>query len=106
MTVKTQDGIIIVVTGGEKPHVGAVAIGVPRKSLRDPRVISSDVSVFARTGHRDDVIARDTAGKAAAKLNEFVVVIAGVHVDTATQKEIEMLVSNAKRAVDNILKKL
>jgi hypothetical protein len=36
--LKTFEGLIILATGGEKPHVGAVAIAIPRPSLKNPKM--------------------------------------------------------------------
>jgi len=37
----TKDGLIVSIVGGEKPHAGAVAIGIPRYSLNVPSKISA-----------------------------------------------------------------
>ena len=36
----------VVITGGEIPHLGAVALGIPRPSLRDPAVTNATMSVM------------------------------------------------------------
>jgi len=40
------DDVLVAIWGGEKPHIGAVAVAQPRPSLRDPQVTSSSASVI------------------------------------------------------------
>ena len=40
------DDLVVIVQGGEKPHVGAVAVSIPRPSLADAEETSSSTSVF------------------------------------------------------------
>lgn len=102
----TDDGVIVCVLGGEKPHVGAVAIGVPRPSLRDPSATSATSSVFTLIGHKDDEIARPFAEKFAKRTGQPAVVVAGVHVKKAKKRDIEKLVANANQAAYALLNKL
>jgi hypothetical protein len=102
----TMDGVIVTILGGEKPHVGAVAIGSPRPSLEDPSEFSATTSVFTLVGHKDDEVARPAAEKLAGKLNQTVVVVAGVHVRKANDEDIKKLTCNSKQAVEILLRKL
>jgi hypothetical protein len=102
--VITANGIIALVLGGERPHIGAVAIAVPRASLRDKTKISTTASVITLPAHKDDEIAKPAAERLARELNEVAVVIAGVHVENATDEEIGILISNSKDTIDKILK--
>lgn len=99
----TADGVNIEVLGGEQPHVGAVAFGVPRPSLEDPHKLSSNVTVVPRLGHRDDEIARSAAAHAARKLGVPVVVVVGIHIERARPDEITLLVENGEKALDQLL---
>lgn len=102
----TYDGTVVLILGGEKPHVGAIAIGVPRPSLKKHNKISTTSSVFTLTGHKDDQIARPAAEKLATALKEVVVVVAGIHVEEATKEDIKILVRNSMKAVDKLKKRL
>ncbi|MEW6541705.1 MAG: hypothetical protein AB1402_08860 [Bacillota bacterium] len=99
----TPDGVIVALLGGERPHVGAVALGLPRPSLDDPAKVSSNVAVLPVLGHKDDEVARPAAARAARELNRTVVVVAGLHVDRAGQDDIELLVENAGQALTRLI---
>ena len=102
----TGNGVILSLLGGEKPHVGAVAVSLPRKSLAEARRLSATTSVFTLLGHKEDEIAKPAAEEAARRLNQPVVVVAGMHVDGASRREIERLSSNAMLAVKKFLEEL
>lgn len=99
----TLDGIIVEILGGERPHVGVVALGMPRPSLKDPERVSCNVAVLPVLGHKDDEVARPAAERAARELNQSVVVVAGLHVERAGPDDITLLVKNADRALDILL---
>ncbi len=99
----TPDGVIVELLGGERPHVGAVALGMPRPSLEDPSRVSSNVAVVPVLGHKDDEVARPAAARAAQELNRIVVVVAGLHVDRAGPDDIKLLVKNAGTALDRLI---
>lgn len=85
------EDLVVTIAGGESPHVGSVAMAVPRPSLRDPAVTSATGSVITLVGHKDDELAKPIAEFLAARLGRTVVVVAGVHVDRATLDDIERL---------------
>ncbi|AKX92929.1 hypothetical protein [Neomoorella thermoacetica] len=101
----TGEGLIAHLLGGEKPHVGAVALGIPRPSLRGEGA-SATTSVLTLTGHKDDEVARPAATTLAAACQAPVVVVAGIHLDGATPGELVQLQENARRAVAGVLKYL
>lgn len=98
--------VLVAIWGGEKPHIGAVAMAQPRPSLKDPDVTSSTASVFAYVGHKEDELAKATAEILAAALNTRVVVTAGIHWDNLPKKGIRQIIRNAEILVDMILKKI
>ncbi len=104
--VATGAGVVITLTGGERPHVGAVGLGIPRPSRRDPARTSATSSVLAVTGHRDDELAKPLAELAAARLGQEAVVVVGVHVDGATDEEIARLSENTRQAAELLLAEL
>lgn len=104
--VITAKGVIVTVFGGEEPHVGAVAIAVPRPSLVETNKISSTSSVYTLIGHKDDDIAKPAAGMLARELNEVVVVIVGIHVDDATEEEIKILINNSQKVIEKLLENI
>jgi len=102
----TMDGLIISILGGEKPHVGAVAISIPRPSLKDPSKLSATTSVFTLLGHKDDEVARLASERLAKELNQTVVVVAGVHIEGAENEDIKKLIYNSKQAIEVFLEKI
>ena len=104
--LKTFEGLIILATGGEKPHVGAVAIAIPRPSLKNPKRTSVTTSTFTLVGHKDDEIAKIVAEAIAKEFNEVTVVVAGIHIEKAQEKDINQLVANTKKAVKNLIHEL
>lgn len=102
-TIMTAQGIIVLMFGGEEPHVGSVAIAIPRPSLRDPTRISSTASVYTLVGHKDDEVAKPAAEKLARELNDVVVVIAGIHIEDAAEEEIKILMDNSHKVIEKLL---
>lgn len=96
-------GLSVNCLGGEVPHIGAVAIGIPRASLARPSRRSATTSVFALTGHKDDELARSMASELAQRLGVTAVVVAGVHVARATRSDIAAVLRNAGEAVRAIV---
>ncbi len=91
--------IVAVISGGDRPHVGAVAVAIPRPSLKDGSKTSSTSSVVTLLAHKDDEVARMAAEALASRLNRVVVASAGLHVNKASGADIRKLVQNAKTAV-------
>jgi hypothetical protein len=75
--------------GGEKSHIGGVVVCEPDKP---PQVIRL-------SGHYDDVVIKPIAEAACTKYKTKVLAVGGVHVDHASQKEINILVENCKRLI-------
>ncbi|WP_449246151.1 prenylated flavin chaperone LpdD [Desulfarculus baarsii] len=87
--------LVVVVDGGDSPHVGAVAMASPRPSLRPGGGTSADVSVLCRAGHKEDDLARQLAKALAAALDRQVVVCAGMHWDGLDQVGLALVMQNA-----------
>ena len=96
------DDLVVLIYGGEKPHVGAVAVGISRPSLENPEAVSATTSVFTLTGHKEDELARKMAHILSADLQRNVVVTVGIHVDKITPHGIAVIKKNCNK----ILKKL
>jgi len=97
-------GLVAHIGGGEKPHVGAVALALPRPSLREKTKTSATASVLTVLGHKDDELARPAALFLAAECRAPVVVVVGVHVKGAGEHEVYALMRYARRAVKGALK--
>ncbi len=86
---KIGDHLLYILGGGEKSHIGGVVLCEVGKK---PHVIRLE-------GHYDDVVLKPIALAACAKYHTTTVAIGGIHVDNASQKEINQLVKNCKELV-------
>ena len=93
--VVTENGIQLGLFTSGHSHVGAVALAVPRPSLRDPGRLSSTASVMTVPSHEDDVPARKIARLVASRTDTPCSVTCGLHVDAADEAEVATLVDNA-----------
>lgn len=100
------EDMLVAIWGGERPHIGAVAMAQPRPSLRDPAATSATASVFCYVGHKEDQLAKATAEVLAAALDTRVVVTAGIHWDNIKADEIQQVIANSEILVDTILKRI
>ena len=98
--------MLVAIWGGEKPHIGAVAVAQPRPSLKDPEVMSATASVICLPGHKEDELAKAVSEILAAALNTPVVVTAGIHWDNISKDGIQKVTENSKILVDLILEKI
>ena len=97
------EDVLVAIWGGEKPHIGAVAVAQPRPSLKDPDVTSATASVICMVGHKEDELAKASAEILAAALNTAVVVTAGIHWDNLDPEGIRRIIQNSEILVDMIL---
>jgi len=96
------DDMVLHVYGGQVPHVGAVAVASPRPSLKDPSVVSASASVITLLGHKEDELARSLALELSAFFSCKVVVVAGIHMESARGVDIEQINANIDEAVSII----
>jgi hypothetical protein len=96
--------LLVAIWGGEKPHIGAVAVAQPRPSLKDPEVTSATASVICNVGHKEDELVKAASEILASALKTQVVVAAGIHWDNLEPKGIRQIIQNSEILVDMILK--
>lgn len=101
VTEAGQD-VNILITGGEKPHIGCTVLALPRPSLRGDGSISVTSSVMNITGHKDENICRLLAEQTAKKRKSAVCCTGGFHMDRITAAQIEEVM----QAVEEIVKKI
>ncbi len=105
-TQRMGQDLLVSIWGGTRPHIGAVGMAIPRPSLRDPKKWSATSSNFTFIGHKEDAIVKKISEKLATELKRNVVVVAGIHWDGITAKEIEIIEDLTQKMSDEILKKL
>ena len=101
--IPTDSGVVATILGGDRPHIGTVAIAIPRPSLKNPKMTSSTSSVMNLVGHKDDEIAKPISEKIAESLNLVAVVVAGVHIKNADSDDIKSLVSNSMKCAEKAI---
>jgi hypothetical protein len=84
-----DEGIVYILGGGEKSHIGGVVVCEPGK----------DAQIVALEDHYDYMVLQPIAEAACKKLNKKVVAVGGVHVDNASKEEIDLLVKNCKELI-------
>jgi hypothetical protein len=104
--VMAGNDLCVVITGGELPHIGAVALSLPRKSLSDPERLSSSTSVLTVLGHKEDTVAKKTAETLVTKLNKTVVVSCGIHLEEITSSEINIVIELLEEIIEELIQTL
>lgn len=98
----TGSGFHGLLTGGEKPHVGGVALAVPRPSLTGEGW-SSDLYLTPVPQHKDIELAGPLADQLARLVCQPVVITAGVHTDALTAEELILIGKNYKLLTERVL---
>jgi gallate decarboxylase subunit D len=94
--MKVGQDVVVVIFGGERPHIGAVALADPRQSLKDPEKISATASVLCLLGHKEDAIVKSASERLAAVTNRPVVVTAGIHWDNLRAPDLDQIMKNVE----------
>ena len=92
----------ISIYGGDIPHIGAVAVGIPVALPHDINKLTSSSSLITVPGHKEDEIVNKSAKLLAKQLNTTVVVSCGIHIKNITFDEINIL----NNIIDNLITKL
>ncbi len=92
--------------GGETPHIGAMAIAIPRKSLKGDGSDSASVSVICIPGHKEDALAQSVAKRLSTLWGCHVTVVAGIHIDRATKSDLEQLNANVEALIDELIERI
>lgn len=90
-------GIAVLITGGERLHVGAVACEGPEGQ-----------GGFSLPGHREDVVCRQWVSRLAKLTGTQVWVACGIHYDGLSQEGLEQVMQACGRLLDqtaNVLRK-
>jgi gallate decarboxylase subunit D len=99
LVVRIGSDWLVSIWGGERPHIGAVAMAQPRASLEDPRRGSATASVFCFLGHKEDVIVKEASERLSTALGAPVVVTAGAHWDNIDSEGIRRVLENSRKLV-------
>jgi len=102
--ITTGNGLAVFISGGERPHLGGVALASPDAVIDGQQLSSCDLWTLTVPGHKDAQLAQKIAKKLCTALGEPVSVSLGVHVEHATMDDIKLLCDNVEAAADLFLK--
>ena len=106
VVIKSGEDLTVIISGGEKPHIGAMAVSIPHPSLKDSNKVSTSTSVFTLIGHKEDELSKQIAENITKITKKITVVIVGLHIEKATAQDIEYLIQNTQKAVGKLRRKL
>ena len=98
--------LLVILSGGTKPHIGSIAVALPRPSLANEEIVSSTSSVYNFVGHKDHVIAQRIAEKLSSRLDRHVVAVAGFHIDEISEEGIARVIENCDGLAQEIYKEV
>lgn len=97
--------LVVVVGGGERPHVGCVVLAVPDPQGRGASRRSASCSVLTIPPHKEEPIARGIATRLAERLGRTAVVTAGVHEDNIDREGIEEFLRLGERLGEELVRR-
>ena len=97
---------LVAIWGGEKPHIGAVALAQPRPSLKDSGITSATASVLCVVGHKEDDLVKEASESLAAALQTRVAVAAGIHWDNLDEEGIRAVKKKSRVLVRRIAEEM
>ena len=98
--------LLVAIWGGERPHIGAVALAQPRPSLKDSGIMSATASVICVVGHKEDDLVKEASEFLAAALTPRAVVTAGVHGDKLDEEGIRAVKQHSQALVKRIVEEM
>ncbi len=91
---KVGDDILLIITGGDKPHIGACVLTNQTQSKS-----------IAYKFHKDDIALNLMALKLKKHTRKNICIIGGIHVDNITPKQIKQVLKMTKQLTKKIIKK-
>jgi hypothetical protein len=98
--------LLVAIWGGERPHIGAVALAQPRPSLKDSGIMSATASVICVVGHKEDDLVKEASEFLASTLKTRVAVAAGIHWDNLDEQGIRAVKQNSQSLVKRIAEEM
>ena len=85
---------LIIITGGEEDHIGSATLIETKDHLQ----------TIIKKGHQDHIISERMASIIYDTIKEDLLVVCGIHIDDASNEEIDILINNAQACTDIFLK--
>lgn len=102
LSILVGEDLLTCLWGGPQPHIGAVAVALPRASLANASVTSATSSVFTVLGHKEDELVKVVSERLSARLNKNVIVTAGIHWDHLDEDAIAEIMDNCQGLAEKI----
>jgi gallate decarboxylase subunit D len=100
--VAAGEDLVVVVGGGQRPHVGAAALAISVPSAVDPAARTCSSYLASVPGHREEDLARDGALRLSRALRRQVVVTVGIHDDAIPRERIAAYLELFERLLDQV----
>ncbi|HYB22512.1 MAG TPA: hypothetical protein VED41_01860 [Solirubrobacteraceae bacterium] len=100
------EDLVVLITGGSRPHVGCVVVARSHPSSARPDRRSVTSSVLAAPPHREEALARPLAELLARTRGGTVIIAAGVHDDNLSPEGIAAYLRLGERLGDALLQAL
>jgi hypothetical protein len=97
------DDLLVSIWGGTHPHIGAVALALPRPSLKDRKKTSATSSVLTVLGHKEDQTVKAVSETLSAVFKKNTVVTAGIHWDNLKTEEINVIMGLTEKLTQKII---
>lgn len=94
---------LVAVTGGDRPHIGAAAIGIPHQGMECTVSGKSTASVFNIPGHRDGMVAEYFAKQISGEVQRNVVAVCGIHFNEYSVEKKELVLELSKNLCKDII---
>ncbi|MHA1771312.1 MAG: hypothetical protein ACTSYL_06805 [Candidatus Thorarchaeota archaeon] len=97
--------LIVAIYGGDAPHVGSISVAsVSPSPFRSTGTVS--VSTISLPGHKDYVLSGRVAEQLARELGVSVITSIGIHINDATQSDIDTVIETVDVLVDELVRRI
>ena len=101
--IKVGEDYCVVITGGDKPHIGCITLSCPRNSLKNDNTVSATTSVINVLGHKDDEVGRRVSHRLSAAFNKNVAAVCGIHINNAKADDIKTVLEITDELTERIV---
>ena len=98
--IRVGRDISVTVYGGQKPHIGGVAMSVMSPALHEPERLTCTEHMISVQGHKEADLARSIATHLAKMFECTVTVSCGIHYVDATKEDITAVLALVNEMVD------
>jgi hypothetical protein len=85
---------LLVIVSNENPHIGGVSL------------FCAQTDTIHKPHHKDHIISQKVSKKLGEALKRDVLVICGIHIDDATNNQIDLVMQNVEKCIQKLIKEL